>query len=123
MSYLESPDSSFACGLKHSTQKSYGTLEIKITEVDSRLLDLKPPSEMKRTPRSMESTHKFWKGKTHATSGFPKQTCVWKCMCECMRVVTCTMYNILCVFVGNCLATKVFIGNLQAMGREWVITE
>ena len=24
-------------------------------------------------------------------------------------------------FVGSCLATKVFIGNLQAMGRGWVI--
>lgn len=38
----------------------------KVTEVDSRLLDLKPPSEMKRTPRSMENTRKFWKGETHA---------------------------------------------------------
>ena len=27
----------------------------------------------------------------------------------------------MCVFVGSCLATKVFIGNLPAMGREWVI--
>ena len=26
-----------------------------------------------------------------------------------------------CVFVGSCLATKVFIGNLPAMGRRWVI--
>ena len=25
------------------------------------------------------------------------------------------------LFVGSCLATKVFIGNLLAMGREWVI--
>ena len=25
------------------------------------------------------------------------------------------------VFVGSCLATKVFIGNLPAMGRGWVI--
>ena len=24
-------------------------------------------------------------------------------------------------FVGSCLATKVFIGNLPAMGRGWVI--
>ena len=26
-----------------------------------------------------------------------------------------------CVCVGSCLATKVFIGNLPAMGRRWVI--
>ena len=25
------------------------------------------------------------------------------------------------MFVGSCLATKVFIGNLLAMGRGWVI--
>ena len=25
------------------------------------------------------------------------------------------------LFVGSCLATKVFIGNLPAMGRDWVI--
>ena len=24
-------------------------------------------------------------------------------------------------FVGSCLATKVFIGNLPAMGRGWII--
>ena len=28
-----------------------------------------------------------------------------------------------CMFVGSCLATKVFIGNLPAMGRGWVIIE
>ena len=26
-----------------------------------------------------------------------------------------------CTFVGSCLATKVFIGNLPAMRRGWVI--
>ena len=26
-----------------------------------------------------------------------------------------------CAFVGSCLATKVFIDNLPAMGRGWVI--
>ena len=26
-----------------------------------------------------------------------------------------------CIFVGSCLATKLFIGNLPAMGRGWVI--
>ena len=36
------------------------------------------------------------------------------------------MYNYVCTyvmyaFVGSCLATKVFIGNLPAMGRGWVI--
>ena len=29
----------------------------------------------------------------------------------------------MCVFVGSCLATKVFIGNLPATGRGWVITK
>ena len=29
-------------------------------------------------------------------------------------------YSVL-LFVGSCLATKVFIGNLLAMGRGWVI--
>ena len=34
--------------------------------------------------------------------------------CECV-------YNSIYVFVGSCLATKVFIGNLPAMRRGWVI--
>ena len=33
-------------------------------------------------------------------------------VCVCMHV---------CVFVGSCLATKLFIGNLPATGRGWVI--
>lgn len=33
-----------------------------ITEIDSRLLAIKPPSEMKRTPRSIVTTRKYWKG-------------------------------------------------------------
>ena len=37
--------------------------------------------------------------------------CVHECMCVCC----------VSVFVGSCLATKVFIGNLQATGRGWVI--
>ena len=37
-------------------------------------------------------------------------------VCVCTRVCMC-----MCVFVGSCLATKVFIGNLLAMGRGWVI--
>ena len=32
------------------------------------------------------------------------------CVCVCV-----------CMFVGSCLATKVFIGNLPATGRGWVI--
>ena len=39
--------------------------------------------------------------------------CVHVCGCICV----CTV----CTFVGSCLATKVFIGNLLAMGRGWVI--
>ena len=35
------------------------------------------------------------------------------CVCVCVYV---------CVFVGSCLATKVFfIGNLPATGKRWVI--
>ena len=32
------------------------------------------------------------------------------CVCVCM-----------CVFVGSCLVTKVFRGNLPATGRGWII--
>ena len=39
----------------------------------------------------------------------------WSCE-QCVGVGVCV-----CVFVGSCLATKVFIGNLPAMGRGWVI--
>ena len=41
-----------------------------------------------------------------------KLLCVCMCMCVCVHE---------CVFVGSCLATKVFIGNLSAMGRGRVI--
>lgn len=30
-------------------------------QLDKRLLLIKPPSEMQRTPRSLEATLKFWK--------------------------------------------------------------
>ena len=33
----------------------------QIEELDSRLLNIQPPNEMKRTPRSIESTLKYWK--------------------------------------------------------------
>ena len=32
------------------------------------------------------------------------------CLCACV-----------CIFIGSCPATKVFIDNLLAMGRGWVI--
>ena len=35
-------------------------------------------------------------------------------LCVCARMHA-------CVFIGSCLATKVFIGNLLATGRGWVI--
>ena len=31
------------------------------------------------------------------------------------------VHNMYVCMFGSCLATKVFIGNLQAMGRGWVI--
>lgn len=34
----------------------------KIEELDSRLLNIQPPNEMKRTPRSIATTLKYWKG-------------------------------------------------------------
>ena len=42
------------------------------------------------------------------------RVCVCVCVCVCVHVC-------MCVFVGSCLATKVFIGNLPATGRGWVI--
>ena len=34
----------------------------KIDLVDGRLLLIKPPDEIQRTPRSLDSTRKYWKG-------------------------------------------------------------
>ena len=41
---------------------------------------------------------------------------VWVKVHAPVHVCTCII-----VFVGSCLPTKVFIGNLPAMGRGWVI--
>ena len=35
----------------------------KVAQMDGRLLAIKPPEEMQRTPRSLESTRQYWKGK------------------------------------------------------------
>lgn len=35
--------------------------------VDSRLCSILPPSEIQRTPRSIDKHVKFWKGKFHST--------------------------------------------------------
>ena len=44
------------------------------------------------------------------------------CRCDCEYVHVYVSVDVhVCVFVGSCLATKVFIGNLPAMGRGWVI--
>ena len=46
------------------------------------------------------------------------------CVCVCVFM---SEYNVQChgayeyLHVGSCLATKVFIGNLPAMERGWVI--
>ena len=40
--------------------------------------------------------------------------CVWVCECTCV-------YMCVCLFVGSYLATEVFIGDLPATGRGWVI--
>ena len=39
------------------------------------------------------------------------------CSVPCMFACTCVG----CVFLGSCLATNVFIGNLLATGRGWII--
>ena len=44
---------------------------------------------------------------------------VHACVCACKCVHVC-MYN-MCVCVGICLATKIFMSNLLATGRGWVI--
>lgn len=44
----------------HSEMWYIGT---KVQEVDARLCNIRPPDEMKRTPRTIEATVKFWKGK------------------------------------------------------------
>lgn len=35
----------------------------KLSVLDERLCNIKPPSEIKRTPRSLASTRMYWKGK------------------------------------------------------------
>ena len=50
-------------------------------------------------------------------------TCVsHACMCiiNCIYIIT-LLHMAACILVGSCLATKVFIDNLPAMGRGWVI--
>ena len=39
-------------------------------------------------------------------------------LCECVCVCMCVC---VCVFIDSCLATNVFIGNLLATGKGWVI--
>ena len=45
-------------------------------------------------------------------------TIVYVCMCMFVCVCVCVCVSVL---VGSCLATEVFIGNLLAMGRSWVV--
>jgi len=37
----------------------------QVQDVDCRLCSIRPPDEMKRTPRSIETTVKFWKGELY----------------------------------------------------------
>ena len=50
----------------------------------------------------------FWGSKYHVTV-------------HVVHVHACYIHDALYIFVGSCLATKVFIGNLPGMGRDWVI--
>lgn len=49
----------------------------RIKDIDIRLCSIKPPNEMQRTPRSMASTMKFWKGNVMMC------TCLYWYMCIC----------------------------------------
>ena len=54
------------------------------------------------------------------------RVCVHVCVCACVYAfVRACAYACMCVrmcaFVGSCLATKILVGNLLAMGRGWVI--
>ena len=46
----------------------------------------------------------------HTILGVDMYMYVYVCVCTCAFM-----------FIGSCLATKVFIGNFPAMGRGWVI--
>ena len=46
---------------KHHKELWY--LGTSIKDIDVLLMSLTPPDEMKRTPRSLQTTLKFWKGK------------------------------------------------------------
>ena len=48
-------------------------------------------------------------------------TILCMCVCTCTCVYVCVRVYTIYVFVGSCLATKVCIGNMPAMGRGWVI--
>ena len=54
---------------------------------------------------------------TGATSAFSQKILITRSQYVCVYVRICTLY----MFIGSCLATKVFIGNLPAMGWGWVI--
>ena len=48
--------------------------------------------------------------------------CACACVCVCVHVHVCMCVCVcVCVCVGSWLATKVFICNLLAMGRGWVM--
>ena len=53
--------------LQSSNHQKLWYIGTRIPDLDARLCSIKPPSEMQRTPRSMESTLKFWKGRLGST--------------------------------------------------------
>ena len=50
--------------------------------------------------------------------------CIRVCVCVCIHMCTSCVcvHTCMCIFVGSCLATKVFIVNLPATEREWFIS-
>ena len=73
---------------KHSKELWY--IGNKFDDLDKRLCTIKPPVEIKRTPRSLKTTRKFWKGiKSCTTSNKPTNNAqlLHHCMASTIHVV------------------------------------
>lgn len=69
----------------------------RTSDLDDRLLSIKPPNEIQRTPRSLASTLKYWKGALICMSVYehhvyiPVRRVIWYCngVQPCMHTHTC----------------------------------
>ena len=48
--------------LKSKHHSGLGYIGTRVSLIDNRLSLIKPPDEIQRTPRSLETTRKYWKG-------------------------------------------------------------